>query len=246
MRSIRLIGRLDIKNTNLIKSINLEGLKIVGSPNAYAKKYYDEGIDELILMDVVATLYGRNYLANILKEITKKIFIPITIGGGVRSAEDAKKLLSAGADKVAINSAAVKNPKFVKNLVKEIGSQSVVISIEAKKRDNWWEVYTCNGREPTGTNVIKWIKELMQLGAGEILLTSIDREGTRTGFDLDLIAEASKVCEIPLIISGGFGKKNDLDCVLKHQVDAVAIADAIHYERFTIQEIKNYLKNLNN
>ena len=144
MKPLRIIGRLDIKNNNLIKSINLEGLRIVGDPNNFAKKYYDDGIDELILMDVVATLYGRNYLTQILKEITKKIFIPITIGGGVRSIDDAKKLLLSGADKVAINSEAVKNPKFVQSLVKEIGSQSVVISIEAKKKDNWWEVYSSN------------------------------------------------------------------------------------------------------
>ena len=244
MKPVRLIGRLDIKNSNLIKSINLEGLRIVGSPNTFAKKYYDEGIDELILMDVVATLYGRNYLTDILKEITKKIFIPITIGGGVRSIEDAKKLLSSGADKVAINSAAVKSPKFVENLVKEIGSQSVVISVEAKKKDNWWEVYTSNGREPSGKNVVGWIEELMQLGAGEILLTSIDREGTRTGFDTDLVDQVSKICKIPLIISGGFGKTNDLDNVLKNQVDAVAIADGIHYGRYTVSEIKDYIKTL--
>lgn len=244
MKPVRLIGRLDIKNSNLIKSINLEGLRIVGNPNTFAKKYYDEGIDELILMDVVATLYGRNYLTDILKEITKKIFIPITIGGGVRSIEDAKKLLSSGADKVAINSAAVKSPKFVENLVKEIGSQSVVISVEAKKKDNWWEVYTSNGREPSGKNVVGWIEELMQLGAGEILLTSIDREGTRTGFDTDLVDQVSKICKIPLIISGGFGKTNDLDNVLKNQVDAVAIADGIHYGRYTVSEIKDYIKTL--
>jgi imidazole glycerol-phosphate synthase subunit HisF len=244
VKPVRLIGRLDIKNSNLIKSINLEGLRIVGNPNTFAKKYYDEGIDELILMDVVATLYGRNYLTDILKEITKKIFIPITIGGGVRSIEDAKKLLSSGADKVAINSAAVKSPKFVENLVKEIGSQSVVISVEAKKKDNWWEVYTSNGREPSGKNVVGWIEELMQLGAGEILLTSIDREGTRTGFDTDLVDQVSKICKIPLIISGGFGKTNDLDNVLKNQVDAVAIADGIHYGRYTVSEIKDYIKTL--
>ena len=244
MKPIRLIGRLDIKNSNLIKSINLEGLRIVGNPNTFAKKYYDEGIDELILMDVVATLYGRNYLTDILREITKKIFIPITIGGGVRSIEDAKKLLSSGADKVAINSAAVKSPKFVENLVKEIGSQSVVISVEAKKKDNWWEVYTSNGREPSGKNVVGWIEELMQLGAGEILLTSIDREGTRTGFDTDLVNQVSKICKIPLIISGGFGKTNDLDNVLKNQIDAVAIADGIHYGRYPVSEIKDYIKNL--
>ena len=244
MKPIRLIGRLDIKNSNLIKSINLEGLRIVGNPNTFAKKYYDEGIDELILIDVVATLYGRNYLTDILREITKKIFIPITIGGGVRSIEDAKKLLSSGADKVAINSAAVKSPKFVENLVKEIGSQSVVISVEAKKKDNWWEVYTSNGREPSGKNVVGWIEELMQLGAGEILLTSIDREGTRTGFDTDLVNQVSKICKIPLIISGGFGKTNDLDNVLKNQIDAVAIADGIHYGRYTVSEIKDYIKNL--
>ena len=246
MKSIRLIGRLDIKNNNLIKSINLEGLKIVGDPNVFAKKYYDQGVDELIMMDVVATLYGRNYLTNILKEITKKIFIPITIGGGVRTINDAKEILASGADKVAINSAAVKDPKFVESLVKEIGSQSVVISIEAKKRDKWWEVYTSNGREPTGKDVLKWIKELIKLGAGEILLTSIDKEGTREGFDLDLIKKASNICKIPLIISGGFGKKNDLNSVLENQIDAIAIADAIHYGRYTVTEIKKHLNTLIN
>ncbi len=245
MRSIRLIGRLDIKNSNLIKSINLEGLRIVGNPNEFAKKYYDQGIDELILMDVVATLYGRNYLSEILKKITQEIFIPITIGGGVRTIEDAKNLLLCGADKIAINSAAVQNPKFIKNLVNEIGSQSVVISIEAKERENWWEVYTSNGREPTGINVLDWINQTIEFGAGEILLTSIDKEGTRSGFDTKLIKKASEICSIPLIISGGFGVKEHLDSVLKSQVDAVAVADSIHYNRHSIAEIKDYIEKNN-
>lgn len=242
MNQKRLIGRLDIKNSNLIKSINLEGLRILGNPNKFAKSYYDQGIDELIFIDVVATLYGRNYSLEILKKITQEIFIPITIGGGVRSIEDAKNLLLCGADKIAINSQAVKNPKFIKDLVKEIGSQSTIVSIEAKEKKGYWEVFTSNGREQTGINVLEWIKKVIDLGAGEILLTSIDKEGTRSGFDNELVEQASKICSIPLIVSGGFGEKKHLDNILQYQFDAVAIADSLHYNRHSISEIKEYLE----
>lgn len=248
MRKIRLIGRLDIKNSNLIKAINLEGLRIVGKPNGYAKKYYQDGIDELIFMDSVATLYNRNSLSDIIKNVTKDIFVPITVGGGIRSLKDAKNILNCGADKVAINTAAVKNPDFINQLAKAIGSQSVVLSIEAKKRDkNFWEVYTNNGRDPSGLDVISWIKKATDLGAGEILLTSVDKEGTRKGYDIELMSAASGITDVPIIASGGLGELNHLTEVISQgKIDAVAVADAIHYKRISIKDLKNTISQITN
>jgi len=241
MRKIRLIARLDIKNSNLIKSINLEGLRIVGDPNTFAKKYYQDGIDELVFMDCVATLYGRNNLYNIINTATKDIFIPITVGGGVRSLEDARNILNCGADKIAVNTAAVIKPEFISELANVLGSQSVVLSVEAKKRnENHWEVYTNNGRELTGWDVFEWIKRAVSLGVGEILLTSIDKERTRKGFDIELIRLASQITEVPIIASGGLGKVNDLiDVINIGKADAAAVADAIHYKRISVKELKN-------
>ena len=240
MRNIRLIARLDIKNSNLIKGIHLEGLRVVGDPNTFAKKYYQDGIDELVFMDCVATLYGRNNLSNIINTATKDIFIPITVGGGIRSLEDARNILNCGADKIAINTAAVKKPEFISELANVMGSQSVILSIEAKKRDeNHWEVYTSNGREPTGLDVFEWIKKSVNLGAGEILLTSIDNEGTRKGFDTKLMRLASQVTDIPIIASGGFGNINHLvDVINLGKIDAAAVADAIHYKRISVKKLK--------
>ena len=207
----RIIPRLDIKGQNLIKGINLEGLRVVGNPNEFAKKYYEQGADELIFMDNVASLYGRNNLYDVIHEATKNVFIPITVGGGIRSIKDANKVLRAGADKIAINTAAVRNPKIISELSKIFGSQCIVVSIEAKKiNDKYWEVYTLNGREKTGINLIDWIKRIIECGAGEILLTSVDRDGTKKGFDTELIKVSSKICSIPLIVSGGCGSLNDI------------------------------------
>ena len=241
MRKFRLIARLDIKSSNLIKSIHLEGLRVVGDPNTYARKYYQDGIDELVFMDCVATLYGRNNLSNIINKATKDIFVPITVGGGIRSLKDARNILNCGADKVAVNTEAVINPKFISELANTIGSQSVVLSIEAKKRSaNHWEVYTSNGREPTGIDVFKWIKKSVDLGAGEILLTSIDKEGTRKGFDIELMRFASQVTDIPIIASGGLGNINHLvDVINLGKIDAAAVADAIHYKRISVKKLKN-------
>ena len=246
MRNIRLIARLDIKNSNLIKSIHLEGLRVVGDPNTFAKKYYQDGIDELVFMDCVATLYGRSNLYNIINTATKDIFIPITVGGGIRNLEDARNILNCGADKIAINTAAVIKPEFISELANVIGSQSVVLSIEAKKRDeNYWEVYTSNGREPTGLDVFSWIKRAVSLGAGEILLTSIDKEGTRKGFDIELMRLASQKTDVPIIASGGLGNINHLvDVINIGKIDATAIADAIHYKRISVKELKNTIMKL--
>ena len=248
MRKIRLIARLDIKSSNLIKPINLEGLRVVGEPNVFAKKYYKEGVDELIFMDCVATLYGRNNLSSIIKKATRDIFIPITVGGGIRNLDDAKNILNCGADKVAVNTAAVNNPEFISELANAIGSKSVVLSIEAKKRNkNYWEVYTSNGREPTGLNAYDWIKKAVKLGAGEILLTSVDKEGTRKGFDVELMNMASKTTDVPIIASGGFGKVDHLAEVINFgQVDAIAIADAIHYKRISVSDLKKSIFKITN
>ena len=246
MNKVRFIARLDIKGANLIKGINLEGLKIIGKPKIFLEKYYNNGADELLLIDSVASLYNRDNLINILKEATENIFIPVTAGGGVRNVSDARQLLFSGADKVAINSAAIRNPEIISSIAEEFGSQCVVLSIEAKKKGDSWEAFIDNGREPTGLNVIDWVIKSQKLGVGEILLTSIDQEGTEKGFDEDLAIQVSKVSNVPIIVSGGMGKLSDLNFLdNKVQIDGIAIASVLHFNRFSISEIKNYANNIN-
>ncbi len=247
MKKIRLIGRLDIKGPNLIKGIHFEGLRIIGEPKKYALQYYLDGIDELLYMDTVATLYGRNNLLEFVKEIGKNIFIPMTVGGGIRSVDDVYNFLSAGADKVAVNTAAVNKPEIINEISKRFGSQCLVVSIEAKRKsENQWEVYTNNGREKTGKDVESWAKEVQQLGAGEILLTSIDQDGTQKGFDLNLISSVKKNISIPLIVSGGMGKEKDLINVINDcDIDTVALASVLHKNKFSIKELKKILQSNN-
>lgn len=245
MKNIRLIARLDIKGPNLIKGIHLEGLRIIGSPNEHALRYYLQGADELIYMDCVASLYGRNHLSDIVKTAAKDIFVPITVGGGIRSIDDVTNILRAGADKVAVNTAAVANPQLITDIARRFGSQCMVLSIEAKQiNSSQWEVYTNNGRERTGLDVLEWIKHGVSLGAGEILLTSVDREGTRKGFDIALAKMVSLEVTVPVIISGGMGKPEDLLMVVNEGgVDAVAMADILHYKRSEISDIRAIAKN---
>ena len=240
MRKIRLIPRLDIKGENLIKGIQLEGLRVIGDPNKFAKKYYDLGADEILYMDSVASLYGRNNLRSLIKKTVKDVFIPITVGGGIRSLKDAYDIFISGADKIAINTAAVKNPKLITNLVEKFGSQSIVISIEAKKiSKNDWEVFTECGREKTGMKVIEWVKKSAELGAGEVLLTSVDKEGMLNGYDVDLIRAVSNEIEIPLIASGGMSKAEDiLSAVIEGGADAISMASVVHYNKVTLGEIR--------
>lgn len=240
MRNLRLIARLDVKAPNLIKGIHLEGLRVIGDPNEYARRYYDAGADELIYMDIVASLYDRNSLLDIVERTTSDVFIPITVGGGVRSVDDARMLLRAGADKVAINTAAVKRPELVGEMARTFGSQCMVLSIEAKRdRGGTWEAYTDNGREHTGLDVVQWARRGAELGAGEILLTSVDQEGTRKGFDVDLVRAVTAAVNIPVIASGGMGSSEHLiDVVRVGGADAVAIADMLHYERMSMPEIR--------
>ena len=242
---MRIIPRLDIKGPNLIKSINLEGLRVLGNPNDFAVDYYKNGADELIFMDIVASLYNRNSLYEIIKRACKNIFIPFTVGGGIRSVDDALKIFDSGADKVSINTGAVKNPNIIKELSKRFGSQAVVLSVEAKKKQNLkWEVYIESGRESTGIDVIDWVKKGTELGAGEILLTSVDMEGTTKGFDFDLLKSVINETDIPVIASGGFGNLQDIDKVNKLGADAVSIAHMLHYKKLSLREIRKYALNL--
>lgn len=246
MRKVRLISRLDIKGPNLIKGINLEGLRVIGCPHEHAVKYYNDGADELIYMDCVASLYGRNSLAEIVEATTNNVFIPITVGGGIRSVEDATKLLRSGADKIAINTAAIENPNLISEIAKKFGSQCVVLSIEAKKikSENKWEAYTDNGREKTGLDVIDWVKKGVELGAGEILLTAIDKEGARKGFDVDLVKAITDIVSVPVIASGGMGEHEHLkEVVVNGGADAVAMADILHYKRSSLKDIRKFALN---
>lgn len=241
MSNVRLIARLDVKGPNLIKGVQLEGLRVLGSPNEFARRYYEQGADEIIFMDIVASLYGRNHLADIIQDAAKDIFIPLTVGGGIRSVEDARTVLRSGADKVAINTAAIKDPTLIKEVAQTFGSQCMVSSIEAKKvSEGKWEAYFDNGRERTGEDAIRWAKFCASNGAGEILITSVDREGTRKGFDLELVRLISQAVSIPVIASGGMGKFADLlDVVNIGGADAVAMADYIHYERSDFKAIRD-------
>ncbi|WP_236232721.1 imidazole glycerol phosphate synthase subunit HisF [Pseudomonas tohonis] len=240
MRNLRIIPRLDIKGSNLIKGVQLEGLRVIGDPQDHAIRYYEDGADELIYMDVVASLYGRNSLNDIVRRAAKDVFIPITVGGGIRSVDNAKDILRAGADKVAINTAAVANPELIRAVSRRFGSQAMVLSVEAKQVGPYkWEVYTDNGRERTGLDVLEWAIRGVELGAGELLVTSVDREGTRQGFDLALIRAISDAVPVPVIASGGMGILDHFaEAAFEGAADGIAVADVLHYNRLTLAQIR--------
>lgn len=236
---IRLIARLDIKGPNLIKGIHLEGLRVVGDPQAFARRYYEEGIDELIYMDTVASLYGRNNLADIVRHTARDIFIPMTVGGGIQSVEHVQELLCAGADKIAVNTAALQRPELIREIAQRFGSQCMVVSIEAKRTgpDKWEALYN-NGRDHSGRDVVEWAMQAVELGAGEILLTSVDQEGTRKGFDVPLVKKVASLVPVPVIASGSMGSTDHLIQVVQDGcADAVAMADVLHYKRVPFEEI---------
>lgn len=239
-RNVRVIARLDIKGPNLIKGIQLEGLRVVGDPQEFARCYYDAGIDELLYIDIVASLYNRNSLSEIVRRASECAFIPMTVGGGVRSVEDAKELLRAGADKIAINTAATARPELIGEVAAHCGAQAMVLSIEAKKiSEGRWEAYTDNGREKTGLDVVEWVQRGVELGAGEVLVTSVDREGTQKGFDIELCAAVAAVVEVPLIVSGGLGTAEHARAVVEGaRPDAVAVAHALHYGKLSVADLR--------
>jgi len=240
----RIIARLDIKGSNVIKGIHLEGLRVVGQPGQMARKYYEDGTDEIIYMDSVASLYGRNTILPMVEEAARDIFVPLTVGGGIRSVDDITTALRSGADKVAINTAAIGRPEFIKDAAEALGSQCIVVSIEAKQRgEGRWEALTDNGRERTGVDVVDWAQQVEELGAGEILITSVDREGTQRGFDHALFRAVRQRVSIPVIGCGGAGKPEAIiDAILNDGLDAIACASLFHYERTPIPKLKDQLK----
>lgn len=226
-----------------MKGINLEGLRVLGRPEEFARRYSDQGADELIYVDIVASLYQRNNLAEIVERTAAEIFVPLTVGGGVRTTDDVARLLRAGADKVAINTAAIGRPVFLREAARMFGSQCVVLSIEAKRRGpSSWEAYTDNGREPSGRDVVEWAREGVNLGAGEVLVTSVDQEGTGRGYDIDLVNALATGVPVPVIACGGAGKPADVvEVVRRGKADAVAMARMLHYGHFDVASIKTAL-----
>jgi len=237
--TMRQIARIDIKNEWAIKGINLEGLRKVGNPNELAKRYYQDGIHEIVFMDAVASLYDRNNLFDVIERASQNVFVPIALGGGIRTLNDVSKALDAGADKVVVNTAAVRNIGFIGEIARKFGSQCIIGSIEAKKTESAWEAYIENGREPTGLDVVEWALQMETAGIGELLVTSIDQEGTKRGFDIPLITALQNAVNCPIIVSGGYGKTAHLDALLQVTVPSgVAYASALHYNLQSVSEIK--------
>lgn len=228
----RIIARLDIKGPNLVKGIHLEGLRVLGKPEHFARHYYESGADELIYSDVVASLYGRNSLQDIISRTAREIHIPLTVGGGIRSVEDINRALRAGADKVSLNTAAIKNPDIIREASRIFGSSTIVVTIEVIRDSKaGWLAYTDNGREHTGVEAVSWAKRAEELGAGEIVLTSVDREGTGQGFDLEILRAVSDAVSIPVIAHGGAGSPAHVkQAIVQGGASGVAVASIIHYD----------------
>ena len=240
MRNLRLIARLDIKGSNLIKGVQLEGVRVVGDPREFARRYYADGTDEILYMDAVASLYGRDIMHDIVRRTAEEVFVPITVGGGLRSVADVRAMLRAGADKIAINTAATQRPELVREVAEVFGAQCMVLQIDAKRRpDGSWEALCDGGRERTGLDAVDWARQGEKLGAGEILLTSVDREGTCRGFDVELIQAVTAVVSIPVVASGGMGSFAHLrEAAVRGGADAVAIAHVLHYGKAALPGLR--------
>ena len=240
----RIIPCLDVKNGRVVKGVNFEGLRDAGDPVEAAIRYNEEGADELTFLDITASYEERKPIVNIIKKVAKEVFIPLTVGGGISELNDIYDLLNVGCDKVSINSAAVKRPKFINEAAKRFGSQCIVIAIDVKKTSpNKWNVFIKGGREDTGIDAIKWAKEVVDRGAGEILLTSMDTDGTKAGFDIEITEKISKMVNVPVIASGGAGKMEHFKKVFEHYADAALAASIFHFRKIDIIELKKYLKN---
>ena len=242
MRNLRLIARLDVKLTQLIKGVQMEGWRKVGDPTSFAKRYAQEGADELLFMDVVASLYERNNLHDMVRMVASDALIPMTVGGGIRSLEDVSALLTVGADKVAINTAATRDPTLVTQISDTFGSQATVVSIETVKQGNNWLVMTDNGRNHTGLNAVEWAREVEQRGAGEILLTAIHAEGLGKGYDLELTRQICEAVSLPVVACGGLGASDHLaDLIDQTSASAAAAAQALHWNKLTLGDLRDVL-----
>ncbi len=243
MYAKRIIPCLDVNNGRVVKGVKFVNLIDAGDPVECAKVYDKAGADELVFLDITASSDGRETVASMVERVAKEVFIPFTVGGGIRSVEDFRKILNAGADKVAVNSAAIKNPELISEAQKKFGSQCVVCAIDAKRKGNSWTVYLNGGRVDTGLDAIEWAKKAEQLGAGEILLTSMDCDGTKKGYDLELTKKVSECVNIPVIASGGAGTMEHFyDAFSKGKADAVLAASLFHFKEIEIMDLKRYLK----
>lgn len=246
MLTKRIITCLDVDKGRVVKGTKFLDIKDAGDPVKLAKFYYENGTDELVFLDITASYERRNIVLDMVKKVAKEIFIPFTVGGGIRSAEDARIILSAGADKISINSAAIKNPEIISQAANIFGSQCVIVAIDAKKIKNRWEVFINGGRNPADVTAIAWAKEAVKRGAGEILLTSMDRDGTKEGFYIELTKAVSENVSIPVIASGGAGKKEDFfDVFQEGKADAALAASLFHYNALEIIQVKEYLQKKN-
>ena len=243
---MRIVSRLDIKNDFLIKGLALEGLRKLGNANDFAKKYYKSGIDEIIYIDTVASLYSREGIFKILMDTVQEVFVPITVGGGIRNIEDAYKYFDHGADKIFINTAAVENPKIIDKLVSKFGSANITLSIETIKdqEDETWGVYTSNGRDKSNKELSDWVSEATDRGVGEIFITSVNFDGFQKGFDIELMLNILEISNLPIVLSGGFGEINHLEN-LSQKLSGIAIGSSFHYGKIEIQEVKDKLKTIN-
>ena len=240
---MRLIARLDVKNQFVIKGIHLEGLRKVGNPNDLANEYYRQGADELLFVDSVASLYDRNNLFQVIERAAEEVFIPITIAGGLRKIEDVKSALDSGADKISVNTASVEHPGFIEQIAGLYGSQCVVASVQAKRSEGRWEAYVETGRQKTGLDVLEWVRKLEQLGAGEILLTSVDQEGTKSGFDVALAKTVNEAVGVPVILSGGYGRPEHIAKLLDSvKPSALCFASVLHYGLSSFEEIREVVE----
>lgn len=242
----RIIPCLDVDQGRVVKGVNFVNIRDAGDPVEVAKRYNEQGADEITMLDITATHEGRGTMIETVKAIAGQVFIPLTIGGGIRTVEDIRDMLNAGADKVSINSAAITNPDFVREASERFGAQCIVVAIDAKRVDDHWEIFTHGGRKPTGINAIEWAKKMAAFGAGEILLTSMDRDGVKTGFDLELTRHVANAISIPVIASGGVGNLEHLaQGVTEGHADAVLAASIFHFGEYSIAQAKQYMSDRN-
>lgn len=244
MATVRIIPCLDVKEGSVVKGVHFENLVGAGDPVEHASFYSKEKADEIVFLDISATIEGRKTMLDVVKKVAEVVFIPLTVGGGINSIDDIEKLLKAGADKISINTAAVRNPSLIEEGAKKFGSQCIVVAIDGKRTGpGKWEVYVESGKTPTGLDVVQWAVKLEKLGAGEILLTSIDMDGTQKGYDIEMTRSVSESVAIPVIASGGAGSLEHLAGVIKEgKASAVLLASLLHFRKYTVAEIKDYLK----
>jgi len=239
----RIIPCLDVLAGKVVKGIQFKNLRLAGDPPKLARLYEEQGADEIVFLDIGASPENRRILIDVVRRTARELSIPLAVGGGIRSIKDMEEVLCSGADKISVNTAAVKNPSIISEGAEIFGSQCVVVAIDAKRRDGWWEVYICGGREPTGLDAVEWAKKVERLGAGEILLTSMDRDGTTSGYDLELTRAVSESVNIPVIASGGAGEPRHIYEVLTiGKADAALAASIFHYGVYTVRSIKEYLR----